>query len=63
MRAALFSLLLAGCAAPTPMPSAPPACPPLPEIPPAATEAQRVNHYAVVIRLYTQCAGARTGDH
>jgi hypothetical protein len=62
MKAALLSLMLAGCAQQHRHPE-PPVCPPLPEIPVAATEAQRVNHYAVVIRLYTQCAGARTGDH
>lgn len=60
MKAALLSLLLAGCAV-APAEQAP-RCPPLPELPPSPTEAQRVNHYAVVIRLYAQCAGAPTGD-
>lgn len=61
MKAALCSLLLAGCAACATPPQPAPAlrCPPLPELPAAATEVQRVNHYAVVIRLYAQCAGAR----
>lgn len=60
MKSALCAFLLAGCAvyAPPPKPVAY-RCPPLPELPAAATEIQRVNHYAVVIRLYAQCAGAR----
>jgi len=53
----LAAVLLAGCAAPHP----PRLCPPLPEMPARATAEQRTNHYAVVIRLYAQCAGA-TGE-
>lgn len=61
MRAAFacVALVLAGCAA------APPAermCPPLPEMAAKATAEQRTNHYAIVIRLYAQCAGAASGD-
>jgi len=59
MRAALLSLVLAGCAA---APAAPRLCPPLPEMPAKATAEQRTNHYAVVIRLYAQCAGVPPGD-
>lgn len=59
MKAALLSLVLAGCAA---APEAPRLCPPLPEMPAKATAEQRTNHYAVVIRLYAQCAGATRGD-
>jgi len=59
MKAALLSLVLAGCAA---APVAPRLCPPLPEMPAKATAEQRTNHYAVVIRLYAQCAGAIPGD-
>lgn len=57
MKGALFFLALglAGCAA---APKAPRLCPPLPEMPAKATAEQRTNHYAVVIRLYAQCAGA-----
>lgn len=58
MKAALFALLLAGCAAASP----PSRCPPLPELPASPTPNQQANHYAVVIRLYAQCAGASTGD-
>lgn len=58
MKAALLALVLAGCAAP----EAPRLCPPLPEMPAKATAEQRTNHYAVVIRLYAQCAGATRGD-
>lgn len=61
MKAALFflALVLAGCAA---APEAPRLCPPLPEMPTKATAEQRTNHYAVVIRLYAQCAGVPPGD-
>jgi hypothetical protein len=59
MKAALLSLMLAGCAT---APQAPRLCPPLPEMPAKATAEQRTNHYAVVIRLYAQCAGAIPGD-
>ncbi|MNL39665.1 hypothetical protein D3C87_1619540 [compost metagenome] len=52
----LVAVLLAGCAtAPT---SPPRRCPPLPELAARATEADRANHYATVIQLYAQCAGA-----
>lgn len=61
MKAALtlVAMLLIGCAAAPPVERV---CPPLPELPAKATAEQRTNHYAVVIRLYTQCAGASTGD-
>lgn len=59
MKAALLALLLAGCAV-TPSPPQP-RCPPLPELPASPTATQQANHYAVVIRLYAQCAGA-TGE-
>lgn len=58
MRAVIlgFALGLAGCVA---TPAVPPRlCPPLPELPAKASAEQRANHYAVVIRLYAQCAGA-----
>lgn len=60
MKAALIILAmgLAGCVA---MPQEKRLCPPLPEMPTKATAEQRTNHYAVVIRLYAQCAGA-TGE-
>lgn len=59
MKAALLllSMWLTGCAA-SPVARL---CPPLPEMPTKATAEQRTNHYAVVIRLYAQCAGA-TGE-
>jgi hypothetical protein len=59
MKAALLSLMLAGCAA---APGPKRMCPPLPEVPAKATPEQWANHQAVVIRLYAQCAGAPTGD-
>lgn len=61
MKSVLFcvALALAGCAATTPPERM---CPPLPELPSKASAEQRTNHYAVVIRLYAQCAGAPTGD-
>lgn len=57
MKAALIVLALglAGCAA-APVPTR--LCPPLPELPVGATAGQQLNHTAVVIRLYAQCAGA-----
>jgi hypothetical protein len=55
----VLALGLAGCVA---TPEAPRLCPPLPEIPAKATAEQRTNHYAVVIRLYAQCAGVSPGD-
>lgn len=59
MRTLLLAVLLAGCAAPrAPARS----CPSLPELPRAATSVERANHYAVVIRLYAQCAGVPKGD-
>lgn len=62
MRALLFSLVLVGCAAPpAPAPTVR-LCPPLPELPRAASTAERANHYAVVIRLYAQCAGVPAGE-
>jgi hypothetical protein len=62
MKAALIflAIVLVGCAA---APEAQRMCPPLPEVPARATPEQWANHYAVVIRLYAQCAGASTGDH
>lgn len=61
MKAALLFLALglSGCVA---APKETRLCPPLPEMPPKATAEQRTNHYAVVIRLYAQCAGATPGD-
>lgn len=55
MKAALLALTLAlaGCAAQQRL------CPPLPELPADATPGQQLNHTAVVIRLYAQCAGAK----
>jgi hypothetical protein len=62
MKAALILLavVLAGCAA-APAQDPPRLCPPLPELPARATPEQQLNHTAVVIRLYAQCAGA-TGE-
>jgi hypothetical protein len=61
MKSALifFAIGLAGCAA---APAEKRLCPPLPEMPAKATAEQRTNHYAVVIRLYAQCAGVPPGD-
>lgn len=61
MKLAFFflALTLAGCAV-APAPER--LCPPLPELPAKASAEQRTNHYAVVIRLYAQCAGAPPGD-
>jgi hypothetical protein len=61
MKAALIFLAMgvAGCVV---APEEKRLCPPLPEMPPNATAEQRTNHYAVVIRLYAQCAGATQGD-
>lgn len=53
-----IALALVGCAATPPERL----CPPLPELPAKATAEQSTNHYAVVIGLYAQCAGAPTGD-
>jgi len=55
----LLAIVLAGCAS---VPSPERLCPPLPELPVKANAEQRTNHYAVVIRLYAQCAGAPSGD-
>jgi hypothetical protein len=55
----VLALGLAGCAA---APEEKRICPPLPEMPAKATAEQRTNHYAVVIRLYAQCAGVPPGD-
>lgn len=57
MKAALLALLLAGCSV-----AKPSRCPPLPELPASPTATQQANHYAVVIRLYAQCAGVPPGD-
>jgi hypothetical protein len=54
-----MALLVAGCAA-KPIPER--KCPPLPELSARAGAEERANHYAVVIRLYAQCAGAPSGD-
>lgn len=55
----VLALALAGCVA---APKEKRLCPPLPEMPAKATAEQRTNHYAVVIRLYAQCAGVPPGD-
>lgn len=61
MKAALIVLALglAGCAA---APESKRLCPLLPEVPTRATPDQWATHYAIVIGLYAQCAGAPTGD-
>lgn len=62
MRALLLAMLLGlpACTNTPPVEPEPRLCPPLPELQAKPTPEQWANHYAVVIRLYAQCAGAPT---